>query len=216
MSVCEVISRPPAPPPVPDLESRLAWQEARAEAAEARIAELEAELLEARAVAERRKWESATARNKLNSLRATFEKGRAKLAAAREELRQTRASQASRNVRLLAKKVVHLEALLKQAGIDGGRGHATILRKRISRLKDKHPCLPARGFFEVVPGFIQIHTRAIQWFSTARPCRQTRHSAPLPQAAGSIRLMKSAPAADDVRPVPAPTRSGDPAAARWR
>ena len=137
MSICEVISRPPAPPPVLDFDSRLAREQARAGAAEARIAELEAELLDARAEAEARKWESATARNKLNTLRATFEKGRAKLAAAREELKETRASQASRNVRLLAKKVVHLEALLKQAGIDGGRGHATILRKKISRLKDK-------------------------------------------------------------------------------
>ena len=137
MSVCEVISRPPALPPVLDLESRLAREQARAEAAEARIAGLEAELLQARADAERRKWESAEARNKLNSLRATFETNRAKLAAAREELKETRASQASRNVRRLAKKVVHLEALLKQAGIDGGRGHATILRRRISRLKDK-------------------------------------------------------------------------------
>ena len=137
MSVCEVISRPPAPPPVLDFDSRLAREQARAGAAEARIAELEAELLEARAEAERRKWEFATARSKLNSLRAISEQGRAKLAAAREELKETRASQASRNVRLLARKVVHLEALLKQAGIDGGRGQPAVLRRRIYRLKGK-------------------------------------------------------------------------------
>ncbi len=111
--------------------------EARTEAAEARIAGPEAELPEARADAERRKRESAEARSKPNSLRATFGQGREKLAASRAGQTALRRSRASGNVRRPEKKVVHPEALLDKAGIDGGRGQVTVLRRKISRLKGR-------------------------------------------------------------------------------
>ena len=88
----------PAAPPVPPAEDweRLYVQErARAEAAEARIAELEGEreALEARAEDWRR--ESVRARCDLKVLRSVFETNREKLAAARAELKELHRSRSN-------------------------------------------------------------------------------------------------------------------------
>ena len=129
----------PAPvlPPVPPAEDRDRLHErARAEAAEARVAELEGRLRESEARALEWKRESILARGELNGLRATFESNRRKLAAVRADLKDLHRSRSAANVRRLERKVARLKALLREAGIDGGRNSVTGLRREIARLKD--------------------------------------------------------------------------------
>ena len=129
----------PAPvlPPVPPAEDRDRLHErARAEAAEARVAELEGRLRESEARALEWKRESILARGELNGLRATFESNRRKLAAVSADLKDLHRSRSAANVRRLERKVARLKALLREAGIDGGRNSVTGLRREIARLKD--------------------------------------------------------------------------------
>ena len=127
----------PVVSPVPPAADRDRLHErARAEAAEARVAELEDRLRESEARAEDWKLESIRARSALNGLRTTFESNRRKLAAARADLQDVRRSRSARNVRRLEKEVARLRGLLKAAGIDGGRNSVAGLRREISRLKD--------------------------------------------------------------------------------
>ena len=124
------VSAAPVVPP-PDGGDLLA----RAEAAEARVAELEALLGESGARCREWKRESIQARSELNSLRRIFGSNRGKLAAARAELKELRRDRSARNVRRLETEIVRLKALLKDAGIDDGRHSMTGLRREIARLK---------------------------------------------------------------------------------
>ena len=129
----------PVLPPVPPAEDRDRLHElarARAETAEARVAELENGLAESEARALEWKRESIKARSELNGLRTTFESNRRKLAAARADLKDLQRSRSAANVRRLEKEVARLKALLREAGIDGGRNSVTGLRREIARLKD--------------------------------------------------------------------------------
>lgn len=126
----------PVVPPVPSADGVHLYERARADAAEARVAELEDRLQESEALSLERKRESIEARSALNGLRATFESNRGKLAASRAELKALHRSRSARNVRRLEKEVARLDALLREAGIDGGRNPVTGLRKEIARLKD--------------------------------------------------------------------------------
>ena len=129
----------PVLPPVPPAEDRdclHVLERTRAEAAEARVAELEDRLTESEARALEWKRESILARSELNGLRTTFESNRRKLAASRADLQDVRRSRGARNVRRLETEVARLNALLKEAGIDGGRNSVTGLRREIARLKD--------------------------------------------------------------------------------
>ena len=58
-------------------------------------------------------------------------------AAARAGIRQLHRSQGAKNARQLEKRVVHSQALLHQAGIDGGRAGPAVLRRKIARPKDR-------------------------------------------------------------------------------
>ncbi len=120
-------------PPTEDQECLFAREHARAEA---RVAELEGRLRESEVRAEDWKLESIRARSALNGLRTTFESNRRKLAAARADLKDLHRSRSAANVRRLEKEVARLKALLREAGIDGGRSSVTGLRREIARLKD--------------------------------------------------------------------------------
>ncbi len=119
-----------------DLERLCALERARAEAAEARVAELKGELVELEARAEEWRRESVRARGDLNVLRSVFASNREKLAAARADLKDLHRSRSAKNVRKLEKEVARLQGLLNAAGIDSGHRSITGLRKEISRLKE--------------------------------------------------------------------------------
>ena len=132
--VCAVVD-PSALPP--EEWKRLYEREhARAEAAEARIAELEGKLGEAEARAEEWRQESVSARCDLNVLRSVFESNKEKLAAARADLKELHRSRSTENVRRLEKEAARLQGLLNAAGIECGRHSMTGMRKEMSRLKD--------------------------------------------------------------------------------
>ena len=111
-------------------------EHARAEAAEARIAELEDKLGEAEARAEEWRQESVSARCDLNVLRSVFASNKEKLAAARADLKELHRSRSTENVRRLEKEAARLQGLLNAAGIECGRHSMTGMRKEMSRLKD--------------------------------------------------------------------------------
>ena len=132
--VCAVVD-PSALPPE-ELKRLYEREHARAEAAEARIAELEDKLGEAEARAEEWRQESVSARCELNGLRGVFESNKEKLAAARADLKELHRSRSTENVRRLEKEAARLQGLLNAAGIDSGRHSMTGMRKEMSRLKD--------------------------------------------------------------------------------
>ena len=132
--VCAVVD-PSALPPE-ELKRLYEREHARAEAAEARIAELEGKLGEAEARAEEWRQESVSARCDLNVLRSVFASNKEKLAAARADLKELHRSRSTENVRRLEKEAARLQGLLNAAGIDSGRHSMTGMRKEMSRLKD--------------------------------------------------------------------------------
>ena len=121
----------------PDREIRdaLDREQARADMAEARVAELEGKLCDALNSAREWKVESITARCGLNKLQTTFKSNRKKLASVREELKDLRRSQRARNVRRLERDNARLSAILKSSEIDPVTDSTTALRKEIFRLK---------------------------------------------------------------------------------
>ena len=126
----------PVAPPVPSADGVHLYERERADAAEASVAELEYRLRESEALSLERRREPVQARSALNGLRATFESDRGKPAAPRAGLKALHRSRSARNVRRLEKEAARLEALLREAGIDGGRNPVTGLRREIARLKD--------------------------------------------------------------------------------
>ena len=121
----------------PDREIRdaLEREQARADMAEARVAELEGKLCDALNSAREWKVESITARCGLNTLQATFKSNRKKLTIVREELKDLRRSQSAHTVRRLERDNARLSAILKSSEIDPVTDSTTALRKEIFRLK---------------------------------------------------------------------------------
>ena len=128
---------PLSPLLLPDREIRdaLDREQARADMAEARVAELEGKLCDALNSAREWKVEFITARCGLNKLQTTFKSNRKKLASVREELKDLRRSQSARTARRLERDNARLSAILKSPEINPVTDSTTALRKEIFRLK---------------------------------------------------------------------------------
>ena len=116
-------------------QAAIAWDRARVEASETKVAELEKELCAQPARDLKWQQESITARNALNTLRTIFESDHEKCAFVYVDLKNLGRRQVARNLRELERENARLHAILTSTEITAGAKSTTGCRKDIFRLK---------------------------------------------------------------------------------